>query len=82
MRDFLHKRRTYITEDERKLNKNDIHQNTQDFGNLIYKKYFDFIVNRLFPNKWPFLAKIDQFLLMVLKPLAPLLGGRICWLAI
>ncbi|MGE0827296.1 MAG: class I SAM-dependent methyltransferase [Candidatus Binatia bacterium] len=67
----------YITDDERKLTERDIRAITKSLHSLEFKKYFNFIVTRLVPDRYESLAKIDRILLMILKPVAYLLAGRV-----
>lgn len=67
----------YITEDERKLTEKDILQIKDRLQPLDLEKYFNFLVNRVLPDKFYSLNKVDRFLLICLTPLARFLGGRI-----
>ena len=67
----------YITEDERKLTELDIQAITKSLQTLEFKKYFNFLVTRIVPDRYETLSKIDRALLIMLKPLAHLLAGRI-----
>jgi ubiquinone/menaquinone biosynthesis C-methylase UbiE len=77
MAHFIYKdEELYITEDERKLTEHDVKEITRHLRN-IKTEYFDFLSNRLFPNSYAFLSKIDRIALIIFKPIAHLLGGRV-----
>jgi ubiquinone/menaquinone biosynthesis C-methylase UbiE len=67
----------YITEDERKLSEHDIAQIRKPLSKLEVSKHFNFLVTRIFPDRWLTAAKIDRVLLVALAPLAYLLAGRV-----
>jgi len=67
----------YITEDERKLTEKDILQIKDRLQPLDLEKYFNFLVNRVLPDRFNYLNKIDRFLLICLMQLARFLAGRI-----
>ncbi len=67
----------YITEDERKLTEVDIQAITTALQPLEFKKHFNFFVTRIVPGRYETLSKIDRILLIMLKPLAHLLAGRV-----
>lgn len=67
----------YITEDERKLTEIDIRLIEKPLQSLEFKTYFNFLVTRILPDRYPILAKIDRVLLRILKPIAPFLAGRV-----
>ena len=67
----------YITKDERKLTELDISEITKSLQVLVLKKHFNFLVTRIVPARYEFLAKIDRVLLVIFKPLRHLLAGRI-----
>ncbi len=71
----------YITEDERKLNELDMHEIRKPLQPPLFLKYFNFLVTRIFPDQLEILAKIDRMLLRILKPLGPLLAGRVLFSA-
>lgn len=71
----------YITADERKLNESDIRKITKHLGRVEFARYFNCIVTRLIPDRYVFTAKLDQLLLRALRPLAPLLAGRLLFSA-
>lgn len=66
----------YITEDERKLTEKDILQIKDRLQPLDLEKYFNFLVNRVLPDRFNYLNKIDRFLLICLMQLARFLAGR------
>jgi len=67
----------YITEDERKLSEHDIQLITAPIGKLELKKYFNFLVTRILPDRFTTLCKIDRFLLTLLSDFGYLLAGRV-----
>lgn len=67
----------YITEDERKLTELDVQAITVSLRPLEFKKHFYFFVTRIVPGRFETLSKIDRILLIILKPLAHLLAGRV-----
>lgn len=67
----------YITEDERKLTERDIQVIKAHLGASDFSGYFNFIVARLVPDRFEWVARVDRVLLRVLGPLGALLGGRI-----
>lgn len=71
----------YITEDERKLNETDVAQVMAPLLRPEMDKYFNFIVTRLIPDRFEFMARLDRVLLMLLKPVAAYLAGRVLFTA-
>ncbi|MGE3804590.1 MAG: class I SAM-dependent methyltransferase, partial [Gemmataceae bacterium] len=70
--------RPYITPDERKLTERDLALLRRFLGKIHRVRGFDFLVNRVLPNRWAWLSKIDYVALNALGPrLATLLGGRL-----
>jgi ubiquinone/menaquinone biosynthesis C-methylase UbiE len=67
----------YITEDERKLSESDMQIITGAIGKIEVKRYFNFLVNRVIPDRFDILCKLDRTLMIVLKPIGSLLAGRI-----
>jgi ubiquinone/menaquinone biosynthesis C-methylase UbiE len=67
----------YITEDERKLTEIDIGTITERLDTIVFKTYFNFLVTRVVSDKYDFLSKLDRVLLIILKPIAHVLAGRI-----
>lgn len=67
----------YITEDERKLTEQDIQAITKSLDTLVFKRYFNFLVTRIIPDRYEIFSKVDRILLIVLKPIGHLLAGRI-----
>jgi len=66
----------YITEDERKLNELEIAAVTSGLTD-VDARYFNFVTTRLVPERWDFAAKLDRIALIVLKPIACFLAGRV-----
>lgn len=78
MQDYIYKgQKPYITQDERKLTETDITAITASLDSLLFKKYYNFLVTRLVPDKFEVLNKIDRASLIALGPAASLLAGRI-----
>jgi len=78
MQKFVYKgEKPYITVDERKLTQIDISQITKPMETILIEKYFNFLVNRIFPDSYELLNKIDRFMLIITKPISYLLGGRV-----
>lgn len=71
----------YITEDERKLSEVDIREIVKPLHSRDLDKYFNFLVTRIVPDRFVFLAKIDRLLLIMLKPFARFLAGRVLFSA-
>lgn len=67
----------YITEDERKLNELDVRSIREVLRASYLNKYFNFLVTRIVSDKYDTLSKIDRVLLVMLKPFAHFLGGRV-----
>lgn len=67
----------YITKDEKKLTELDIQTITKPLKTLEFKKYFNFLVTRIVSDRYETLSKVDRVLLIMLKPLAHLLAGRV-----
>jgi ubiquinone/menaquinone biosynthesis C-methylase UbiE len=67
----------YITEDERKLNERDLDEIKQHLRRPLAEKYFNFLVTRIIPEKFTFLAKMDRLFLGAGTLLGRLLAGRI-----
>jgi len=77
MQNFVYQGNIYITEDERKLNECDIAFIRRFFGKIVLKKHFDFLVNRIIPNRWGIVNKLDRLMLIIMGPFARLLAGRV-----
>ena len=71
----------YITQDERKLNEVDIREIEKPLHARDLDKHFNLLVTRIVPDRFEFLAKIDRLLLVILKPFARFLSGRILFSA-
>ncbi len=67
----------YITEDERKLTERDLAQVFAPLHAVRTIRYYNFIVTRLVPDRYVFMAKVDRVLMMLLKPLGRFLAGRV-----
>ncbi len=67
----------YITEDERKLSERDLKQVYAPLHSLQSIRYYNFIVTRLVPDRFTFMAKVDRVLMMLLKPFGRFLAGRV-----
>lgn len=78
MRGFIYGQgKPYITEDERKLNESDVQAIIRQFGAPEFFRHYNLIVTRLLPDRYEVVAKLDQLLLRVLKPLGLVLAGRV-----
>lgn len=71
----------YITEDERKLNEQDLREILRRLHSIKFEKHFNFLVTRIFPDRFTFLNKADRMLMFVLKPFGRLLAGRLLFSA-
>ncbi len=67
----------YITKDERKLTERDVQIITQHLGRIKLKRFYNFLVGRIFPDRFSSLNRLDYILLQILKPIGHVLGGRI-----
>lgn len=82
MRRFIYgPEKPYITEDERKLNEQDLKVITTPLRKAEFFRHFNFIVTRLVPDRIDTLAKLDQLLLRLLRPMGSLLAGRVLFSA-
>lgn len=75
VRVIYHGQKPYITEDERKLTEQDTRLLRQFLPDARCD-YFNVFVNRVVPEK-DFLCKIDRILIVLLRPLGGMLGGRL-----
>jgi ubiquinone/menaquinone biosynthesis C-methylase UbiE len=66
----------YITVDERKLTERDMRLIAAPLV-VDDRRYFNFLVTRLVPDRWDFTAKLDRIALKLLGPLGRLLAGRV-----
>ncbi|MBA3998024.1 MAG: hypothetical protein C0489_05645 [Candidatus Accumulibacter sp.] len=71
----------YITADERKLSEADLAEIKKPLQACLIEKHFNFLVTRLIPDRFDSCAKADRLLLRLLKPLGPLLAGRVLFCA-
>lgn len=71
----------YITADERKLSEHDLLVITQPLQKPLLKRYFNFLVTRIVPDRYATLARLDRVLLCCLRPCARLLAGRVLLVA-
>jgi ubiquinone/menaquinone biosynthesis C-methylase UbiE len=67
----------YITRDERKMSEADIATVKAHLSAITYRKYFNFLVTRILPEKHVLISKIDRLLLILAGPLGRILAGRI-----
>lgn len=78
MRKFIYgSSKPYITEDERKLTERDIDLVKAHLNASIFSRYFNFVVTRLFPDRYDWIAKLDRVALWILRPFGHILAGRI-----
>jgi 2-polyprenyl-3-methyl-5-hydroxy-6-metoxy-1,4-benzoquinol methylase len=71
----------YITEDERKLSESDLKQIMAPLQPCLFRKYFNFLVTRIIPDRIDIFAKLDCLLLRILHPVGHLLAGRVLFAA-
>ena len=71
----------YITQDERKLNEVDLKWLTKPLHSRDLDKHFNFLVTRIISDKSEFASKMDRALLVLLKPVAQFLAGRVLFAA-
>jgi len=71
----------YITEDERKLTEADLKLITAPLQAPTMRKYFNFLVNRLIPDRMETVAKADRLVLRTVGALGGVLAGRILFAA-
>jgi len=69
--------RPYITQDERKLNEHDLRQILSIFADRPSFRFFDLVVNRLLPDRFGIINRLDYLALNSLGPFAQYLAGRI-----
>ncbi|NUM34659.1 MAG: methyltransferase domain-containing protein [Candidatus Brocadiae bacterium] len=70
-------KKPYITKDEKKMSEKDILQVSEQLKKILLKKYYNFLVTRIFPDKFHFLNMLDKVLLTMLYPFQSYLAGRI-----
>ena len=71
----------YITEDERKLSEADLALITAQLDAPSMRKYFNFLVTRVIPDRIEVAAKLDRALLRVVGELGAVLAGRVLLIA-
>lgn len=71
----------YITEDERKLNEQDLKEISNYINKIIFEKHFNLFVARIFPARSDILSKADKIVLSSIKPMGRLIAGRILFSA-
>lgn len=69
--------RPYITQDERKLTEADLDLCRGALGRFDTEEYFNFIVNRILPDRFDAVAQLDRGLLKRLSGASRRLGGRV-----
>jgi len=67
----------YITEDERKLDESDVAAIMETFTVVDLRRYFNFVVTRVLPDRYDTAAKVDRAMLLLLGPLGHMVAGRI-----
>ena len=67
----------YITADERKLTETDVRLISAPIASIQLKRYFNFLVTRIVPERFDWMSQLDQFMLWMLHPFAHMLAGRI-----
>jgi ubiquinone/menaquinone biosynthesis C-methylase UbiE len=71
----------YITEDERKLDESDLKEIAKPLQPRLFTKHFNFLVNRVIPDRFESIAKLDRILLRMLRPIGHMLAGRVLFSA-
>ena len=71
----------YITEDERKLSESDLREIAKPLQPRLFTKYFNFLVTRVVPDRFEYIARVDRLLLRMLHPIGHLLAGRVLFSA-
>lgn len=71
----------YITEDERKLSEGDLALITAPLEAPSMRKFFNFIVTRVIPDRIEPAAKLDRLLLRAVGGLGAILAGRVLFVA-
>lgn len=78
MRDLIYKGESpYITEDEEKLNENDIKEIKKSLVKIKYEVFSYLFVSRIVPEQYSILNKLDSLMLKVANPIAKYLAGNI-----
>ena len=78
MQNFIYNgERPYITADERKLTEIDIREISGKLSDIESIRYFNFLVTRLFPSKYPWVSRMDNRILSLFGGAARYLGGRV-----
>ncbi len=67
----------YITSDERKLTERDVVLVNSFLKSGARKKYFNFLVTRILPDRYALVNRVDRIILIMAGPLACFLAGRI-----
>lgn len=67
----------YITEDEERLTEKEVNLLLSKMGSIEEKQYFNAVITRLIPDRFPLLSKIDHKILGLLSPIAHTLGSRV-----
>ena len=75
-------RKPYITKDERKLTELDVRAIWKTLRSLELVTYFNFLVTRVVPDRFVALSKIDRILLLIFRPIAHVLAGRIVFVGV
>jgi ubiquinone/menaquinone biosynthesis C-methylase UbiE len=78
MSGFIYKgSKPYITEDERKMSERDVAEVTSRLSDIQSRKFYNMVVTRLLPDKFPTIEKLDRIALMILGPLGRFVAGRV-----
>ena len=78
MKGFIYNgEKPYITEDERKMNEFDVAHVKTYLKDFRYHKYFNLFVNRIVPDKFDILNKLDRVCLIILGRIGYFVAGRI-----
>ena len=74
---YLNSPKPYITQDERKLDEDEIRMIAATMREVEFERHFNFLAGRIFPARVPLTSMLDQILLFLLRPWGRLLAGRI-----
>jgi ubiquinone/menaquinone biosynthesis C-methylase UbiE len=78
MQRFLYdSQKPYITQDERKLTERDLAEILRLVPSIDLEKHFNFLVNRIVPERVEILSKLDRLLLICARPFGRFLAGRL-----
>lgn len=67
----------YITDDERKINEDELKEIEMATDHVYFRRYFLFMGGRILPANWLLVSKLDRFLLALAGPLGRVMAGRV-----